>query len=157
MRTDYQNFKLSSSTVHNLLKEFRNANYSGRRSLNKHASKLLQSELIKKRIQTYLADSTNPFWIEDLIKHVAKVNGAHLQYHLLNNYMKNNLNLSYKKGASRPWTLNLNRQKPLKELYAVQLIHMMKSRRDIIKIDESCLNNNTRVSYSWLSIGKTNI
>ena len=64
------------------------------------------------------------------------------------------MNLSYKKGGSRLWTLNLNRQKLLKELYAVQLIHMMKSRRDIINIDENYLNKNIRVSYSWLSKGK---
>ena len=30
----------------------------------------------------------------------------------------------------------------------------MRSERDIINIDESCLNKNTKISYSWLTTGK---
>ena len=147
-------FKLSYSTVYNITKEFSNKNYIGMRSLSKHASKLLQSKTIQRSINTYLADTTRPYWIEELIKYVAKVHGVHLQYHQLRNYIKDKFNLSYKKGGNRPWNLDLKRQNPLKELYAIQLINMMKSGKDIINIDESWLNKNTRVSYSWLNKGK---
>ena len=150
----FEKFKLSYSTVYNITKEFSNKNYIGMRSLSKHANNLLQSKMIQRSINTYLADTTRPYWIEDLIKYVAKVHGVHLQYHQLRNYIKDKLNLSYKKGGNRPWNLDLKRQKPLKELYAIQLINMMKSGKDIINIDESWLNKNTRVSYSWLNKGK---
>ena len=123
-------------------------------SLSKHSSKLLQSKTIQKSINTYLAETTRPYCIEDLIKYVAKVHGVHLQYHQLRNYIKDKSNLSYKKGGNRPWNLDLKRQKPLKELYVIQLINMMKSGKDIINIDENWLNKNTRVSYSWLNKGK---
>ena len=68
--------------------------------------------------------------------------------------MKTELNLSYKKGGSRPWDLNLKKQKLLKKLYTMRLSRAMKSWKDIINIDESWLNKNTKISYSWLQKGK---
>ena len=100
-----------------------------------------------------MINETSPFLTEDIIKHTAKVEGVQLQYHQLRDYVKNELRLSYKKGGSRPWNLNLKRQKPLKELYTIWLIEAIGSRKDIININESCFNKNTKMDYSWFSKG----
>ena len=65
--------------------------------------------------------------------------------------MKKGLHLSYKKGGNRPWNLYLKRQKHIKELFAIRLIDAMKSEKDIINIDESCFNKNTKMGYTWLN------
>ena len=148
-------FKLSYSTIQNIIKDFGNKNYKGKKDLNKYASKLLQSKTIQKRVKEYVTSETNPFWIEDIIRYVANVQGIQLQYHQLRDYVRDELHLSYKKGGSRQWSLNLKRHKPLKELYAIRFIEAMKSGRDIINIDESCFNKNTKMNYSWLNKGKS--
>ena len=51
--------------------------------------------------------------------------------------------LTIKRG-NRLWNLNLKRQKHIKELFAIRLIDAMKSEKDIINIDESCFNKNTK-------------
>ena len=146
-------FKLSYSTIRNILKEYDNESYSWRRNISKHGSKLLQSKVIQKIVKEYVIKETNPFWIDDIIKHVNKVKGVKLQYHQLRDYMKKGLHLSYKKGGNRPWNLNLKRQKHIKELFAIRLIDAMRSEKDIINIDESCFNKNTKMGYSWLNKG----
>ena len=129
---------MSYSTIRSILKEYDNENYSWRRNISKHGSKLLQSKVIQKIVKEYVIKETNPFWIDDIIKHVNKVKGVKLQYHQLQDYMKKGLQLSYKKGGNRPWNLNLKRQKHIKELFAIRLIDAMRSEKGIINIDESC-------------------
>ena len=90
-------FKLSYSTIQNIIKEFGNKNYKGKKDLNKYASKLLQSKTIQKRVKEYVTSETNPFWIEDIIRYVANVQGIQLQYHQLRDYVRDELHLSYKK------------------------------------------------------------
>ena len=104
-------FKLSYSTIQNIIKDYSNENFNGRRDLSKHASKLFQLKVIQRRVKEYVINETSPFWIEDIIKHTAKVERVQLQYHQLRDYVKNELRLSYKNGGSRLWNLNLKIQK----------------------------------------------
>ena len=149
-----ERFKLSYSTIRSIIKEFSSENYNGRRSLNKHATKIFQSKVVHDLIKEYVFNITYPYWIKDIIKQVAKMQRIQLQYHQLRNYMKNHLSLSNKKGGNRPWILNIKKQKPLKELYAVRLIEAMRDGKNIINIDESCLNKKTRIGYSLFSKGE---
>ena len=42
----------------------------------------------------------------------------------------------------------------LQELFSIRLIQAKKSCRDIINIDKSWFNKNTRAGYSWINKGK---
>ena len=65
-------FHLSYSTIRGIIKEYSNENYTGKNKQSNHASKLLQSKVIQNRINEYMSSSTNPYWIDDIIKQVSK-------------------------------------------------------------------------------------
>ena len=114
----------------------------------------MQSAIIQKYVREYIEEISTPFWVDDIAKYLKSKLGISVQLHQLRNFMKKKLWLAYKKGASRPSNLNKKIVGSLKCLFWIRLVKNLSTIKTIINIDESCLNKNTMVNYSWLTKGK---
>ena len=77
-----------------------------------------------------------------------------LQKHQLIQFLKEHLNLSFKKGTSRPSNINHKRLDALKWLFSVRLTKRITGHSLIVNIDESTFSRNTKRHYSWIRKGE---
>ena len=63
--------------------------------------------------------------------------------------MKNDLELSYKKCATRPNNDDLNRIKILRSMYWIQFTEVLQNNTLVINIDEWVISSSTKNNYSW--------
>ena len=147
-------FKTWTSTLKNILREFKPWINDKELKLSKHASKVMQSKIIQNYVHEYVENNTDPFWVDDLAKYIWQKWGVKVQKHQLRSFIKKQMNLTYKKGWSRPSYFNLDLQKYFKWLFWIKLVHKLKKGLVIVNIDESILNRNTRIHYSWLQKGE---
>ena len=64
-------------------------------------------------------------------------------------FMKKKVNLSYKEVKSRPISINMNKIKMIRNLFAVKFTQFISKDTLLINIDESSINRNTKLQYSW--------
>ena len=147
-------YNLSFSTLKNIKREFEFKSPSSKHQLSKRSSKVMQSSIIQQQVKDYIEGITNPFWVDDVIKFIKQKTGVVVQKHQLRSFMKSNLGLTYKKAASRPTHLDWKLVSCLKSLFWIRMIKNLKNIKAIVNLDESWLNRNTRVKYSWLPKGK---
>ena len=107
-------FKTWTSTLKNILREFKPWINDKELKLSKHASKVMQSKIIQNYVHEYVESNTDPFWVDDLAKYIWQKWGVKVQKHQLISFIKMQMNLTYKKGWSRPSYLNLDLQKNFK-------------------------------------------
>ena len=150
-----EEYKVSESTLKNIIQEFSSGESCKHTKLEKHASKIIQSKHIQGYIKEYIENNTDPFWLDDVIKYIKQKWDVVVQKHQLRKFIRDKMKLSYKKGGSRPSKLNLPLQSLLKWLFWIRLTKKLKNGMVIINIDESVINRNTRINYSWLEKGKS--
>ena len=63
--------------------------------------------------------------------------------------MKNNCNLSCIRCKSRPNTIDLNKIKASRCLFAIKSSQVIDSSTLIINVDESSINRKTKLNYAW--------
>ena len=64
-------------------------------------------------------------------------------------FMKKKVNLSYRKIKSRLVSINMNKIKMIRNLFAVKFSQFISKDTLLINIDESSINRNTKLQYSW--------
>ena len=77
-----------------------------------------------------------------------------LPSHVVKEILKTNLNLSFKKGKSRPSSMNKDRHALIKSIFAARVAKEIKRFRLLINIDETLFSRFTKSDYSWLEKGK---
>ena len=96
----------------------------------------------------------DPFTSNDVILAVKKRFWITIQKHQLIKFLKEHLNLSFKKGTSRPSHIKQRRLSIIKWLFSVRLTKRIASNSLLINIDESIFSRNTKRHYSWFRIGE---
>ena len=109
-----EEYKVSESTLKNIIQEFNSGESCKHTKLEKHASKIIQSKHIQDYIKEYIENNTDPFWLDDEIKYIKQKWDVVVQKHQLRKFIRDKMKLSYKKGGSRPSKLNLRFQNLLK-------------------------------------------
>ena len=64
-------------------------------------------------------------------------------------FMKKKVNISYKKVKSRQISINMNKIKMIRNLFAVKFSQFILKDTLLINNDESSINRNTKLQYSW--------
>ena len=67
----------------------------------------------------------------------------------INGFMKKIVNISYKKVKSRQISININKIKMIRNLFAVKFSQFISKDTLLINNDESSINRNTKLQYSW--------
>ena len=98
----------------------------------------------------FIESHNDPFTSNDIIHAVRKRFWIILQKHQLIQFLKEHLNLSFKKGTSRPSNINHKRLDSLKWLFSVRLTKRITDHSLIVNIDESTFSRNTKRHYSWI-------
>ena len=96
-----------------------------------------------------MADTLHPFTWEDICRSLFKNFRIKLKREDVAKILKRSLNMSYKRGQSRPVWFEKNRQDLLKSYYAINIIQMLSQYEVIINVDESSFSRHTKAIYSW--------
>ena len=65
--------------------------------------------------------------------------------------MKEYCGLSYKKGKSRPFKVNITKQKLLKVYFSVKVAQKLSNYKILIEIDKTTFSRDIKITHSWLS------
>ena len=111
------------------------------------------SSLIQKLIGTFLSSDRNPKTAKDVVIYVYKESGIRVPIHLVRQYMKSNLKLSYKVGKSRPSSLDLDNTMVIKSYFADIIAQFLPRIDVIVNIDEAWFSRTLINKKSWLRNG----
>ena len=73
----------------------------------------------------------------------------------IKNYLKNELNLSYKKGSSTTKSGASEHTKLLQSIFSANILDQIYDNKYLVSIDEAWFNRDLKKNYSWLSKGCT--
>ena len=117
--------------------------------------KSIQQPYIQNTIREFVNQQSASFVAADVKRFVKSKLRVEIPEHQIRSYMKNSLNLSYKKGSRRPINLDIKRHQALKQLYVVRLTNKLSKIRLLWNLDEWSINRDTSNNYSWLARGKS--
>ena len=100
-------------------------------------------------IKKYYEEIESEFTSSDVQKHLFEHLNISCSLRLIRDIMKNDLNLSFKKCATRPNNVNLNRVKTLRSMYWIQFSELLQNNTLVINIDEWVISRSTKNNYSW--------
>ena len=146
-------YKLSDTTIENIMREISLHFYIPKLEDFKKSNMIMYSPKIQKFISEFIKNNDEPFSSKDVIKAVRKDFGISLESHHLIKYMKENMNLSFKKGTSRPSNLKRERQLVFKWLFCIRIAKWISDKMILISIDETSFSRNIKVHYSWIQKG----
>ena len=65
-----EEYKVSESTLKNIIQEFSSWKSCKHTKLEKQSSKIMQSKHIHSYIKEYIENNIDPFWLDDVIKYI---------------------------------------------------------------------------------------
>jgi transposase len=99
-------YNLSSSTLSRIVKQFKTHPWSKEMIYKKVGSKIIKSKIVSQFIAMYLKDMTSPFTSKDVAVFLKERLNIVVSEENIRHILKKQLNLSFKKGSSRPWSLD---------------------------------------------------
>ena len=142
------NYSISLSSLRNIQKM--STDMINRPSLRSFEKLYLsQRSNIIEIIKQYYEEMLTEFTSSDIQKHLLDKYQIVWSLRQIRNIMKNDLNLTYKKWASRPNNVDLNRVKALRLMFWVEFSKALKSETLILNIDEWIISRTTKNNYSW--------
>ena len=146
-------YHLSETTVLNIVKKTEEAHLS-KTSMSSGTKRILMSStLVKDKIACFLDLNRNPITAKRVAMYVFKETGIRLPIHLVRNYLKEDLKLSYKIGKSRPALYDFDKNMILKSYFAIRVIKLLPLIDVIVNIDEAWFSRTTVAKRSWLRRG----
>ena len=109
---------------------------------------------IKQTIEKYWKNTKYWYTVEDVAKEVKALWGKELSSKILRAYMKNILNLSYKKAAPCPFMINDDRHRKLKEMFAIEFGELSKKVEVFMSVIEASFSYLTRFNRTWTKKGQ---
>ena len=107
-------FRVSMGTVYNIIRNLAVCRPNLFSETDRISRKILNSQRIISLIQDYLDRTSHPFAWDDICRHLFKTFGIRLRREEVAKILKESLNMSYKRGKSRPVGFNKERQELLK-------------------------------------------
>ena len=116
-------------------------------------NKLIESPAVQNVIQKYVENTNGPFVASHVQQHIEQTLNASIPLHQIRRFLKTDLCLSFKRGSKRPSNIDRKRNIALKRLYAVRLSQKLSNIKLLCNLDESVINRDTIINYSWLKRG----
>ena len=95
-----------------------------------------------------------PYVSNEVKKTIQNKYRVNFQAYIIRDTMKEVLNLSYKKGKSRPLTTMTSKQIIIKGLFVVRIIKIINKFKILINIDETLFSRATKITHIWSEKGK---
>ena len=115
--------------------------------------KLIYSEPITDIINNFAKTWNSPYTSRDIQAEVKRITKAVVPLHIIRKYLKENLNLSWKRIPSRRVEWNLETISLQKLLFSIKISKWFGHLKYLVNIDESTFNRTTRIFYSWAQKG----
>ena len=113
-----------------------------------------KDELISAIIQ-YITNTKYTSTAKEITSHVNKSLNTTYSVNFIRSQMKKSINLSFKRVKSRPYSINLNKIKSIRHLFAIKFSKIITKETLLINIDESSINRHIKWNYSWGFKGKS--
>ena len=120
-------------------------------------AKIDKCSVIKTRIQEFISNEQGWFWSTDIQKFVQVTTGLDMSRRDIINYMKEQLNFSFKKVLSRVIIEDQQRVYLFKIIYCFEFANLLKRNLVIVNIDEVLFSNSIKTNYSWGLKGSSTI
>ena len=111
----------------------------------------------KSAIRQFVQNESGWFNSKSVWWFVQNTTGLHLSRVSIRKYMKDRLNLSFKRVSPRPVVQDQARINIYKLIFWVEFVNLIKREHVIVNIDEVLLSNSTKTNYSWGVRGRTAI
>ena len=130
-------FGVSIGTVYSILRKLKVCQPNLFSEAGRISRKILVSRRVSNLIGDYLDNTTHPFTWEDISRFIFKSLGIRLKREDVAKILKRVLNMSYKRGQSRPVGFDKKRQDLLKSYFAINIIPLLSQYEILINVDES--------------------
>ena len=147
-------FGISIFTVRRIIKQFESNTKREEIYSRIRWNKLIRSPKVRALISKYVRSISWSFTSSDIQMYILKEWSVLIPNHQIRKHLKSCERLSFKKGSSRPYALDVDKQKLQKQLFWVRLSQKLSSIKMLINLDESTINKDTKNNYSKLKIGK---
>ena len=104
-------------------------------------------------IETFVLSDSKSKTAKDVWKYIYEESGVKAPIHLVREYMKDNLRVSYKIGKSRPALLDEDKSILTKSYFAVKISQAIQHIKVMANIDEACFSLTLLKKRSWLRKG----
>ena len=105
-------------------------------------------------IKDFMKMNWSTFTAKEVTKHVNLNLNSDYSIKTIRQFMKADMNMSYKRVKSRPININLKKINNIRSLFAVKYLKEISTNTLMINVDESSLNRDIKSNYSWGFKGK---
>ena len=106
-----------------------------------------------KHIQKYIEAQRSTFNSKDICEYIKMEYDVLLPKRIIIDYLKKNLNLSFKRVSLRPVLKDFSKIDALKWLFAVEITNIIDNSKILVNIDEATFGRSTKSNYSWTKRG----
>ena len=149
----WKKYFIWSSTMKLIMNEVSDYDNFCNKVLEEEQSHLTRQEDVKIWIRRYICDQRGGVTAKKIKDHVIKTLGKTISLSEIRWYLKQNLNLSFKKGWPRPADIDNNKISLLRILYTIRLAKAINNKILTINVDESSFSNELWNERSWLKRG----
>ena len=96
----------------------------------------------------FTKNQTSPITSKEVCTHIKRTLGWNISKEAAIKIMKEHCRLSYKKGKSRPFGVNIVKQKLFKQYFAVKISQSILSFEVLLNIDETTFSRDTKITHS---------
>ena len=108
-----------------------------------------QKEKLANTIMKYIVNTKHTSTAKEITLFVNKSLNSTYSIGFIRVFMKNHINLSFKRVKSRPRNINLDKIFSIRNLFAIKFSKIISKETLLINIDESSINRNIKSNYSW--------
>ena len=141
------------STIWRIIRRFRENPKTTREFFVSRPVNLLYWDRAQKAVLEYIRFNIYPFNSTEIQRFLLKTTGIDWTKSSIIRYLKESLNLSYKRVSSRLVKRPASLTKLMKIVFWIEYANMINSRIVVVNIDETLFSNSTKRNYSWTKRG----
>ena len=141
-------YSLSIATAKRILKEASISENELKIFHRKNWHKILKSDAVKSSVASFIENSKYPVYWKDVTRNFETEYNKKIGAKHIHEFLKNNLNLSFKRGRSQMNNYDFVKIRLQKGIFAWRLCKMIPKIKLIINIDEASVSKNIKTHYA---------
>ena len=148
---------ISYFTVSRVISQFNRNPKNSNDWFESSGMKLSESRAIKQAIKTYFHNSSSIFNSNDIAKYVQQTFNMKLQKRCIIKFLKNDMNMLYRKASSQPSQTNSWSNQIVKLLFCIEFANNLDTFDVLVNIDEVIFSRWAKFNYTWMKKRNQNI
>ena len=148
---------ISYSSVSRVISQFNRNPKNSNDWFESSVMKVSESWAIKQAIKNYVQNSSSIFNSNDIAKYVLQTFNVKIQKRCIIKFLKEDMNMSYRKASSRPSQASSRSNQIFKLLFYIEFANNLDTLDVLVNIDEAIFSRWTKFNYSWMEKGNQNI